>query len=348
MLASHRGPAQCCNVEHMLTGLARLTKTMLDHAFEMGVDRDRVIREAGLHKVDLDDLDGRIPAITIERFWRSLMKHDPDPALGLRLGSSILVREMGVVGYAMAYSRTLGDALRRLGRYCNILNQGLRCTLSEEGLRATLEFQSELAFDDLRHPVDIRLAAVLNVAREITGTKIMPVEVHFSYPRPDDTSHHAHYFGCPLSFGCDETALVFSRDDMKRKAGGADEELCRYLDRLAEEMIASLTQDASFANKVHHVIRTELSGGLPTLEHTAGILGMSVRVLQRRLSDEGTTFATVLRDLRREVAMGLIRRREIAACEIAYLLGYSEASTFQRAFRRWTGTSPREYRRSMT
>jgi len=331
----------------MLTGLARLSMTMLDHAAEMGADRDLVIREAGLDKIDLSDPEARIPAITMERFWRSLMKHAPDPALGLRLGGATSIKEWGIVGYSMAYSRTLGEALRRLGRYSHILNQGLRCTLSENGLRATLELHSELPFDDLRHPVDIRPAAVLSAAREMTGVKIIPVEVQFAYPTPDDTSHHARYFGCPLSFGCDETALVFSRDDLQRSVSGADEELCKYLDRLADEMIATLDQDASFTNKVRHVIWTELSDGFPTLQHTADTLGISMRALQRRLSDESTTFATVLSELRREVAMGLIRHREIAVCEIAYLLGYSEPSTFHRAFRRWTGTSPREYRRTM-
>ena len=248
----------------------------------------------------------------------------------------------------MAYSRTLGEALQRLVRYIHILNQGVLCTLSREGLLAIMVIHSELVFDRLRHPVDIRLAAMLSAARELTGVKIVPVEVQFSYPRPADTSHHARYFECPLSFSCDETALVFSQADLKRPVSGADEELCNYLDRLADEMITTLAQDASFTNKVRHVIWTELSDGCPTLQHTAVTLGISVRALQRRLSEEGTTFATVLRGLRREVAMGLIHHREMAVCEIAYLLGYAEPSTFYRAFRRWTGTSPREYRRTMT
>ena len=332
----------------MLTGLARLSITMLHHATEMGADRDQVIRESGLDKIDLSDPEARIPAITLERFWRSLIKHDPDPALGMRLGNSTSVRELGIVGYTMAYSRTLGEALQRLVRYIHILNQGVLCTLSREGLRATMVIHSELAFDRLRHPVDIRLAAVLRTAREITGVEIVPVEVQFPYPRPDDTSHHARYFACLLSFGCDDAALVFSQEDLKRPVSGADEELCKYLDRLADETITTLDQDASFTNKLRRVIWIELSDGVPTLQHTSGTLGISTRALQRRLSEEGTTFTTVLRDLRREVAMGLIRHREMAVCEIAYLLGYAEPSTFHRAFRRWTGTSPREYRRTMT
>jgi len=332
----------------MLTGLARLSMTMLDHATALGADRDLVIHEAGLDKVDFNNPESRVPAITMERFWRSLMKHAPDPALGLRLGSSISVREWGIVGYTMAYSRSLGEALNRLCRYSHILNQGLALSLIAQDVRTTLVIHSELAFDGLQHPVDIRPAAVLHSAREITGVEIIPVEVQFSYPTPEDTSHHARYFGCPLSFGCDETALVFRRDDLMLSVSGADEELCKYLDRLADEMITTLAQDSSFVNKVRHVIWTELSDGLPTLQHTAETLGISIRALQRRLSEEDTTFATVLRDLRREVAMGLIRHREIAVCEIAYLLGYSEPSTFHRAFRRWTGTSPREYRRTMS
>ena len=332
----------------MLTGLARLSMSMLNHATEIGAERDQVIREAGLDKVEISDPEARISAITLERFWRSLIRHDPDPALGMRLGSALSVREWGIVGYTMAYSRTLGEALQRLARYSYILNQGVLCTLSREGFRGIMVIHSELVFDRLRHPVDIRLAAILRAVRDLTGVKIVPVEVQFAYPRPDDTSHHARYFECPLSFGCDETALVFSQADLKRPISDADEDLCNFLDRLAKEMVATLAQGTSFADKVRHVIWTELSDGCPTLQHTAVTLGISKRALQRRLSEEGTSFAVVLRDLRREVAMGLIRNRKIAVCEIAYLLGYAEPSTFHRAFRRWTGTSPREYRRTRT
>jgi AraC-like DNA-binding protein len=331
----------------MLTGLARLSMTLLDHATEMGADRDQIILESGLNKFDFDDPEARIPVTTMERFWRSLMKHVPDPALGLRLGSSIPVREWGIVGYTMAYSHTLGEALHRLCRYSHILNQGLRLTMEEDGMRCNFVIHSELTFDGLRHPLDIRPAAILSAARQITGKEIIPLEVQLPYPTPEDTSQHARYFGGPLKFDCQQTVLVFSREDLKRAVSGSDEELCKYLDRLADEMITTLEQDDSFTNKVRHVIWTELSDGSPTLQHTAETLGISMRALQRRLSEEKTTFAVVLKDLRREVAMGLILHREIAVCEIAYLLGYSEPSTFHRAFRRWTGTSPREYRRTM-
>jgi AraC-like DNA-binding protein len=329
-----------------LTDVARLALALLDQAEKHGIDRGALVREANLREEDLADPDSRIPASTVVELWRGIAAGSTDPAIGLHIGSSLGLRELGLVGYTMAYSGTLGRVLQRLTRYSRIISEVVRCSLEREGEHTKLRLDGERRLDALRHPADCRLATVLHGARQATRAEIVPVEVHFGYDRPADASKHADFFRCPLRFGRREAALVLRVRDLQRPVTSADEALCGYLDRVAEEVLQSLGGRSSFTDQVHRAIWTELSGGPPTLHQTADLLGVSARTLQRRLREEGTTFAVLLGALRREMASQLLRRPELAIYEVAFLLGYAEPSTFYRAFRRWHGASPQEFRRS--
>jgi AraC-like DNA-binding protein len=124
----------------------------------------------------------------------------------------------------------------------------------------------------------------------------------------------------------------------------ADERLCRYLDQLAAEALDALGPEGSFVDRVRRAIWSDLSGGHPCLAQTASTLGVSTRTLQRRLREEGTTFAALLDVFRREMSTRLLRDKSLAVYEVAFLLGYSDPSAFYRAFRRWQGASPYEFR----
>jgi AraC-like DNA-binding protein len=138
--------------------------------------------------------------------------------------------------------------------------------------------------------------------------------------------------------------LVLRRGDLDRVVSTADDTLVGYLDRLADESLESLGTEESILKKVRRALWTELSEGQPSVKRIAAALNMSVRTLQRRLREDDTSFVEVLDEFRREMATGLLRNRELAIYEVAFLLGYSEPSTFHRAFRRWHACSPREYR----
>jgi AraC-like DNA-binding protein len=245
----------------------------------------------------------------------------------------------------MYHSQSLHRAIERLIRYSNILSDAIQIKVidGEEADQVVLDNEPESRV--LRHPVDSRLAAVLSIAREISSSDIVPVEVCFCYPEPQDTSAHREFFRAPLSFGQPDSMLVLRKRDMNLPVVSADETLSGYLDRLADETLQMTTPRGSFVERVQRAIWSKLSGGQPTLRRMAEILGVSVRTLQRRLGEEGTSFAAVLDGLRRHMSVRLLNNRELAVYEVAYLLGYSEPSTFFRAFRRWHGIPPAEYRK---
>ena len=321
---------------------------VLDRAEAMGLDRQVVMRRAKISRADLEDPDARVPESTVWKVWREVIHCLPEIPVGIRMGAETSVREFGLVGYSMVHSTDLHQALRRLMRYGRIISEGIRYTLRVEENQAEVQIEGSPQLDSLRHPIDARAAALMRTIREITQVEITPVEMWFPYPRPDDTAEHERLFRCPLIFGNAESRIVLRKADLALPVTHADDTLSGYLDRLATEMLQSLANRGSLVDRMRRAIWMELSGGRPTIERISSVLGVSARTLQRRLAQKGTSFADELEKMRRDMAARLLEDRNLAVTEVAFLLGYSEPSTFYRAFRRWKGVTPLEFRRAVT
>ena len=328
-----------------LTGLARIPLLVLQRAEELGLDRAELMRSAGLSAAELRDPDARVSMAKVWSVWRAAIHRSGDPAFGVRVGESTSGRHLGLVGYAMLYSSGLREALQHLERYVRIVSDAVRFEFHEDSAGAHLTFEPVPKLDALQHPVAARLAWVLTVSRKITAREIVPLEVSFPFSRPPETGAYRSCFRAPLRFDRPQGALLLPRADLDLPVITGDATLRGYLEQLAEEVLGSLTATSSFADRVRHLLWTELSAGQPTLERVASMLSSSVRTVQRRLNQEGTSFAGLLNEFRREMAAHLLRDPTLAVYEIAFLLGYSEPSTFFRAFRRWHGVSPQELRR---
>lgn len=331
-----------------LSGLARLPLIFLERSQDLGLDREELMRDAGLAESELSDPDARIPVGKIWSLWRAVINRVPDEAIGLHLGESITVRHLGLVGYTLLHSRTLGHALIRVTRYSRILSEALQYSLEDGSEQTRLILEREPRFDLLRHPIDTRLASMLAISREITGVEIVPVEVCLPYPRPADSAELQRFYRAPLKFGAPKGSLALRKQDVELPVVSADLTLVGYLDELADTQLRSLATRGSFCERVGRALWTELSGGQPGLKRIASVLGVSARTLQRRLRGEGTSFGGILETFRREMAERLLRDRGLAVYEVAFLLGYSDPSTFYRAFRRWKQVTPHEFRQSQS
>jgi AraC-like DNA-binding protein len=323
------------------SGLARLALMHLERSTRLGLTREALLREARLEERQVQDPDSRIPLAAVARLWRSLAKHVSDPAFGLRLGAETRVREFGLVGYTMAFSSTVGSALRRLSHHSRIMSDSLVVALETEGEATWLRIDVQAALRALRPAADARLAAVLAACREIAAAPIAPLMVQLPYRRPTDVKDYETFFAAPLEFGALATAFLLRNEDLARVVAVADPTLTGYLDRLAEQALGS---ERTVRDRVRRVLWSELTEAVPSLDRVASTLGVSARTLQRQLREEGTSFAGVLTELRREMAPALLRDGRLAVSEVAFLLGYEDPSAFQRAFRRWFGRSPRAFR----
>lgn len=329
-----------------VTSLARFPAFLLRQAADLDLDPERLVAEAGLTPRDLEDPDGRIQARKNIQLWRVVLESVDDPDLGIRLGSALRVRDIGLVGYTMMHSVRLGDALGRLARFGRILADDFPPQLRTTGDRA--EFSIEPLPEQrvsMNRLADFDLAATLSVLRQITEIEIVPIEVHFPYRQAaEGTRARREFFGGRLRFDQPWIRLVLTRKSLELPIQSADDALGRYLDQLAEQVLESLAPGGSLAEKVDKALWMQIKDGRPQLESVAAALAMSPRSLQRRLREEGTSFVGLLDEFRHRFSLLLLEDRELAVYEVAYLLGYSEPSTFYRAFRRWTESSPQEYR----
>ena len=326
-------------------GLARIALMVLDRTSRWGLPRDEILREARLDETQLRDPDSRIPVAAIARLWRAIAARATDPTIGLRLGKDVRARELGLVGYAMACSQTLGAALRRLDRYDRIVSDTLNVELDVVRETAYVRINVQPLLRALRPAADARVATVVAVCREITAAPLDLLSVQLPYRKPRHVAEYEQFFRAPVEFGALTTAVLARPKDLEIPITECDATLAGYLDRLAEHLLTPSDTDHTARGQLRRVLWSELQDGVPTLGALARRLGMSGRTLQRRLRDEGTTYQGALVEFRRDAAPALLRDGRLAVSEVAFLLGFEDASSFQRAFRQAFGMSPRDFRR---
>ena len=190
------------------------------------------------------------------------------------------------------------------------------------------------------------LATVTALCRNMAAPDFTPTAVEFQHDPPADISEHLRLFRCPIEFRAATNRLSFNSSSLSVPIEQADASLCALLDRHAQELLAKYPPRDSLVDQVRSIIASEFRGGDPSLERVADQLRLTPRTLQRKLHELGTSHNDLLDQMRRQLAMRYLREREMAICEVAYLLGFSESSSFHRAFKRWTGVTPKEFRKN--
>ncbi|MCP3139451.1 AraC family transcriptional regulator [Pyxidicoccus xibeiensis] len=299
-----------------------------------GVDASRVF-PAGL-----PEAEGRIELEAAAGLWRAAA--EVDPLVGLRVARELVPGDFGALEYAARSSPTLRAAFERVSRYHGLLNDRSRVTLSQAGgevriryLRPGIEARMPPSY------VEFVLGSWMNMCLQLADTPLMPARVLLPHPAPRDTSLHRAVFGEGVRFGGEEAELHFLAGVLDTALPRGDASLASVLDRHVEQLLLQARATRPWSTRVGEDVARQLADGVPRLEQVAGRLGVSPRALRRRLEEEGTTFARVVDELRRGLALELTRNPGVSLGELAFLLGFSEPSAFHRAFRRWTGRTPR-------
>jgi AraC-like DNA-binding protein len=326
------------------SGLARLVLMLVERTARWGLSREDLVRQARLDESQLDDPDRRIPVSAVVRLWRAIATRATAPTIGLRLGKDVRVREFGLVGYTMVCSETLGAALKRLERYDRIVADTLNVHLDARPETTWVHLDVRSPLRAFRPAADARLASLVSVCREISVHPLDPLAVRLPYRKPEHVAEYQEFFRAPVEFGALATAVLLSAEHLRYAVSHCDEILANYLDRLAEQLLSPADAHTTVREQIRRLLWSELPDGVPALETLARRLGMSSRTIQRRLREEGATFHQVLVDFRRDAAPALLRDGRLAVSEVAFLLGYEDPSSFQRAFRRAFGVSPRVFR----
>jgi AraC-like DNA-binding protein len=311
-----------------------------------GIDGAALLRRAGCDPALFHVPETRIPNHVIQRVFELAEEETGDPGFGLDVGRQVRGVALHAVGHAWLASATLFDAMSRLARYTRVLTDFWRAELREEphGLRFVVQYANPQAIRPLSRQ-DAVLAGILQLCRVTYGDAFAPLEATVAREPLADPRRFADWFRAPIVWGAPHPSLLCRREDLARPLATTNPGIALASERLVTDYLARLDRDDVVAQ-----VKRELLGhfptGTPTQTTVARAVGLSARTLHRRLAEAGTSFEKLLDETRRELAAEYVRRTDYSVGEVAYLLGFAETSSFNRAFRRWNGQSPSEFRRA--
>jgi AraC-like DNA-binding protein len=300
------------------------------------------LSRAGLNQRDLDCPPARICAAAQARFLEYAADAVDDKAFGLHLAEQANLKELGLIFYITSAAKNLGQALELFTRYRPISNESVRFKVARErdGVMVEIVYVG-ISQQCVKQNAEFWMAAIVKFARDNTGCDVRPTRVAHAHVRTGDLREFERFYGCPVEFGAPTGQLGFSNETLALPLITADTNLLETLRPVCEQAaVAHSKVIASLRASVENEIQRLLPEGRCNIKTVAKALAVSVRTLSRRLSAEGTTFFEVVDQLRNRLACEYLKDQKSSLAEIAWLLGYEGVSSFNHAFKRWTGRSP--------
>jgi AraC-like DNA-binding protein len=309
-----------------------------------GHDAPRLFARAGLDFTALDDPEARYPVRATALLWRLAVEATGDPSFGLEVARHTSPTTFHALGFSLAASSSVREAFERVVRYYRLVSDAASIRFEERGVA----YHVSVRTSPLAHPsieaIDAVMAVAVRLCRSLTDRQFAPLSVELRRPAPADPTPFLRCFRSPVTFDAAEDAMLLPRAKCDERIQGANPELARANDRIAAEALARW-ESSHLADRVRVVLLDGLPNGAQSQAEVARILGLSTRALQRRLAGESTSYGALVDATRRELALAYLREARHSMTDIGYLLGFSGAASFTRAFRRWTGKTPSEYQR---
>lgn len=337
-----------CPVENAATVsfFAPAVSTLWKQIESYKLDPRALFQEAGIDPGLMFDGSARIPRAQIEDLTDRVVSLTGDDLFGIRQADYFRPSHLGALGFAWLASPTLRMALERLSRYARVINEQLTVSLSEDldQFRVDVAVTFPVKHEHIRDQAQMALLA--KTTRIIAGQDLNPARVRFKHAEPADTSYYYAYFKCPLEFGFGDgfNSFYLPMSVMDRRLVGSSDELARLNDHMVVKYLAHRSKN-DIVNRVKAAIIDGLSSGGVTEVSVAESLHMTSRNLHRRLQRENVTFKSVFAEIRKGLAQQYIQDPSLTLTEISFMLGFSEVSSFSRAYKSWTGVPPSEVRR---
>lgn len=320
--------------------VALLLETMAKHGVDVAVVRTRL----GIEPRSLDA--GRVPASLMQRVWEEAVAQSSDPFLGLRVAVDLRPEMFDAVGYCVKLGATLGDVVERMARYARVINDRYLWSLEVGDRLATLALPHAPGPPFQPQYAECILAGIGLMGRRITGEHLVATEVWLTHAEPRHAKALSDLFEAPICFSKEVCALVFDARYLSLAIPGHDATLCAILEREVERMLEELPRQDSFVARVQNTISNALARGDVTASEVAQRLAVSETTLRRRLREAEMTYQGLLDDVRFRLAQRYLRQTDMDVAEVAFSLGFSDPSSFGRAFKRWSGRTALEFRRS--
>ncbi|MEK9712313.1 MAG: AraC family transcriptional regulator [Thalassolituus sp.] len=312
----------------------------------MGIDVDEVWKRLGITPELLQDRNIRTPHEAQIVFWNVMEDVSGDADIGLHLGEHMPVYKGQVLQYLFLSSPTFGEGLTRALNYQRLLSDASQASVEIDSRQASILVESASdKVTGLRHLNECMVLGLVRFFQYVTDDEFRPSAIEFAHAAPENAAEHERVFGCEVRFGCEENRIRFDDKLLSLPSLHAEPELLQLHEKLASEHVAKLERQ-DVVSRVYKVFGEVLETGQVNLDDVAARLEMKPRTLRTRLTEAGTNFNQLLADYRCNLAKKLLSSTDESIDEIVYLTGFSEPSTFYRAFKRWTNQTPVEYRNS--
>jgi AraC-like DNA-binding protein len=328
------------------TGLSAWVLAIVRALEDAGVDRNALLRQIGMDPDRLLDLHFRYSQEQVTNLWVAAVAATGDTEFGLKVARHVRPSTFHVVGYAMSCSSTLKRAAERFAHSARLISDAALIEFKSVGSHFLLTVDLHtIGRQPIYQTIDTILAGFLLLCEWIVSSPVVPAEVTFRHGRTTNDKPYRDVFRCRIRYGQETNSILFHAKDMERPVPSANEELAVILDEMTSKYLA-LRFSSRFSRKVREVLTLQLPHHEPSKTETAKMLNMTSRTLLRRLREEDTTFQEVSERLREELAYDYLLQDGYTIEQIASQLGFSSSSTFSRAFVRWTGQRPSEWRAS--
>lgn len=310
----------------------------------MGLDLHEWLARSGLTASQLDDAQQTLSFGTFRQLMLDAMAITREPALGLLVGSRLLLNTHGVLGYAAMNCATLLQAIEVIERYSLLRTPLLTLNHQVVGDQLQARLCEKIPLGDLRNPMlEAAILGVKNMLDYLAAGSQVITQVMFTFPKPSYCAMAEEIFQCEVLYAQAWTGFVLPMEAATRALNRADPNTYREALMICQRELDKIIQDESLAMRVRRVL-IERSNAFPSLQLTARLFHMTPRTLHRNLLEEGTSYRGLLEDVRQTLAMEHLKSQALSIQEIAFTLGYTDLANFRRAFKRWTGKAPSEFR----
>jgi len=323
------------------------TRALLQACERLDIPTGGLLERVGLEARSVDDPDARLSASRVSALWTEIYRITSDPDLALHAAESLPFGAYKVFDYVALGSGTVGDALTQIARYFPLIND--RARFEFDAAEDPISF--ELFFNGIERPprpyVEYAFTAIVARSRKKWGYDWPVAGVDFAYPQPPGIAEHVRIFGRRVRFSAPTNRLLVTRETWNTAVRGLEPPLAAVVRELATDRLQQLPRPETFAGEAMVTIETALAKGECDVQRVSHRLGVTTRTLQRSLAGEGTSFAGLVDRVRRTAAMHYLAQPDVSLGEISFVLGFSQPSAFNRAFKRWTRTTPQAYRASL-
>lgn len=288
-----------------------------------------------------------IKAVPAEEFFElhEILDDQLGPGFSVRVGQQMKIEDYGVLGLSWRTCSYVGEIFERSERYFKMLSNTYAFKIEKNKEDSVIHLMREPHRRGLQLSNEATLSATVVVLQAMSESPISPTEVTFKHSAPDNISSYQKAFDCPILFDHPHYSITYKSEDLQIRTAKADISINKFLVERVEEETEGLEINANkVAYDCEKLIKDALPSGIPSIHHIGRLMGMSNRTLSRRLADSGLSYRDLIQKTQETIAKDLLRNTARSIAEIAFETGFSEQSAFNRAFKRWTGTTPIEFR----